>query len=98
MRILLRELGILYVAFMKARRPILPEPAIQYADFAAWQRDWLCDETLEAQTEYWKKRLDGAPLALDLATDRPRPPVQTFCGATESFTIPKAQTQELKEL
>jgi len=58
----------------------LAEPALQYADFADWQRRWLTGEVLEAQLGYWRERLAGLP-PLDLPTDRPRPSVQSFRGA-----------------
>jgi len=65
----------------------LPELPIQYADFAHWQRQWFRGEVLEQQLSYWRTRLAGLP-ALDVPTDRPRPAVQTFRGATEAFTLP----------
>ena len=58
----------------------LPALPFQYADFAAWQRAWLQGETLEAQLSYWRAQLEGAPAALSLRGDRPRPAVQTFEG------------------
>ena len=54
---------------------------MQYADYAAWQREWLKGEVLEGQLGWWKQQLAGAPPVLELPTDRPRPAVQTFRGA-----------------
>ncbi|HKV07841.1 MAG TPA: amino acid adenylation domain-containing protein, partial [Thermoanaerobaculia bacterium] len=68
------------VAALYAGQP-LPALPVQYADFAVWQREWLAGETLERQLAYWRERLAGAPV-VELPTDRPRPPVQTFRGAT----------------
>ena len=72
-----RELTALYAALSSGRPSPLPPLPIQYADYAAWQRDFLQGETLETQRAYWRRALAGAPLALDLPTDRPRPAVRT---------------------
>ncbi|HSS52516.1 MAG TPA: amino acid adenylation domain-containing protein, partial [Thermoanaerobaculia bacterium] len=60
----------------------LPELPIQYADFAVWQREWLSGAELERQLAFWRRELEGAPAALELPTDRPRPPVVSFRGAS----------------
>jgi amino acid adenylation domain-containing protein len=91
--VLVRELGALYEARAAARRHALDEPAIQYADFAEWQRGWLRGDELERQTGYWRGRLEGAPPSLDLPADRPRPPEMNYRGAT----VPLELTAELSE-
>ncbi|MEG4288204.1 amino acid adenylation domain-containing protein [Microcoleus sp. C2C3] len=103
--IFMRELSALYEAFsqgvpsLQGTTPApLPELPIQYADFAVWQRQWLQGEVLETQLNYWKQQLAGAPPLLELATDRPRPPVQTFRGGSESFELNHHLTQQLKRL
>ncbi|HSF39927.1 MAG TPA: amino acid adenylation domain-containing protein [Thermoanaerobaculia bacterium] len=79
MGVLVREVAALYPAFSQGRPSPLPELPIQYADFARWQRGWLRGEVLEEEIAYWRETLAGvAPL--ELPTDRPRPPVQTFRG------------------
>ncbi|MBJ6766241.1 non-ribosomal peptide synthetase, partial [Myxococcaceae bacterium JPH2] len=88
MGILMREMAELYSAFVDARVPALPELPVQYADYAVWQRGWLQGSTLESQLDYWKHQLAGAPRALELLTDRPRPAVQTFRGATCAVSWP----------
>ncbi|NET07737.1 MAG: amino acid adenylation domain-containing protein [Symploca sp. SIO2B6] len=98
MGILVRELSVLYEAFSTDRPSPLPELPIQYADFAAWQRQWLQGEVLDTQLSYWQKQLSGKIPVLQLPTDRPRPRVQTFRGARLSFSIPKSLTEELKAL
>ena len=74
----------------------LPELAIQYADFAVWQRQWLTGEVLERQLNYWKQQLASVPPLLELPTDKPRPPVQTYCGAIAQFQLDPNLTKELQ--
>jgi amino acid adenylation domain-containing protein len=76
------EIGTLYDAFIHGKPSPLPELAIQYADFAAWQREWLQGEPLERQLSYWKTQLAGAPPVLELPTDRHRPAAPRHRGAT----------------
>jgi amino acid adenylation domain-containing protein/non-ribosomal peptide synthase protein (TIGR01720 family) len=94
---LLRELGALYPAFCEGRPSPLPDLPIQYADFARWQRDWFQGEALERQLAYWRLQLKGIQ-ALELATDRPRPPVQSMRGATLAFPIPRSLADPLRAL
>ena len=61
-----------------------PELPVQYADYAAWQREWLQGEVLEAQLGYWQRQLAGACRVLELPTDRPRPAVQTLSRRTRA--------------
>ncbi len=68
--VLVRELSALYAAFAAGGPSPLPEPGVQYGDFAAWQRQWLSGETLEGQMSYWRQRLAGLA-ALQLPGDRP---------------------------
>ncbi|MCY1023460.1 non-ribosomal peptide synthase/polyketide synthase [Pyxidicoccus sp. MSG2] len=98
MGVLVRELGLLYATYAQRRESPLPELPVQYADYALWQRDWLRGEALERQVTYWKQRLAGAPAALDLPLDHARPPVQSFRGASVSFTLPRALTGQLQAL
>ncbi len=98
MGVLIRELTTLYEAYATGQESPLPELGIQYADYAHWQRGWLQGEVLERQLGYWKKQLDGAPALLELPTDYPRPPVQTFRGAHKSLTLPEQLTNDLKAL
>ena len=80
------ELSALYGAFLAGEPSPVPELPIQYADFAVWQREWLEGEALEEQLSYWRERLaDLAPL--ELPTDRPRPAVQSFGGATRPLRL-----------
>jgi non-ribosomal peptide synthetase component F len=96
--ILWRELRLLYEAFRKGERVSLPELHVQYTDFAIWQRRYLSDERLEYEVGFWKKFLDGAPVALELPTDHPRPPVEGHRGARVGFELGKTQVEALRKL
>jgi non-ribosomal peptide synthetase component F len=93
----MREVAELYDAFRSGRPSPLPELAVQYADFAAWQRGWLKGEPLDRQLAYWRTKLDRLPL-LELPTDRPRPQVQMLDGASVQATIPRALADRLKRV
>ena len=82
-----REVAALYRAFAAGQPSDLPEPPLQYADFAHWQRRWLQGEVLEAQIAYWKERLAGAPALLELPADRARPPVLSYRGAVRPVAL-----------
>ncbi|BDI30441.1 hypothetical protein CCAX7_24920 [Capsulimonas corticalis] len=75
-----RELEQLYDGFRSGREVTLPEMTAQYADYALWQRQQLQGETLERLETYWREQLAGAPAALDLPTDFPRPAFQHLRG------------------
>ena len=64
----------------QAQADPLPELAIQYADYAVWQRQWIEGEILQQQARYWKTHLAGAPALLELPADHPRPAQQDFAG------------------
>ncbi|MEH2261606.1 non-ribosomal peptide synthetase [Nostoc sp.] len=98
MGIFFKELEVLYDAFTKGQPNPLPELTIQYADFALWQRKWLTEEVQEKQLEYWKQQLAGAPPLLELPTDYPRLPIQTFSGATKRFKLEEHLTSQLVTL
>src|SRR6185436_7997200 len=76
----------------------LPELPVQYADFARWQRRWLAGEVLDEQIEYWRRRLAGAPAALDLPADRPRPPVRGTRGGGVPVTVPEEPATAVRRL
>jgi len=71
---------------------------IQYADYSCWQRKLLEGEALQRQLEYWKRRLAGAPEALDLPIDHPRPAVQTFRGGEQQIEISETLWRGLRQL
>ena len=97
MRSLIREVAALYEAFSNNKPSPLTELPIQYADFAVWQRQWS-KEHLQNHLSYWKQQLAGATTVLELPTDKPRPAVQTFRGATTYFQLSPSLTEKLKSL
>ncbi|QRK14210.1 LLM class flavin-dependent oxidoreductase [Archangium violaceum] len=96
--ILFKELVTLYEAFSAGRPSPLPELPIQYADFAWWQRRHLEGEALARHVEYWKQQLAGAPPLLELPSDHPRPPAQTFRGGSVPFQLDAGLSRKLKQL
>ena len=94
--LLSHEIAAHYVAFAGSDAPAVAPLPIQYADFAAWQNRWLDDDALAPQLEYWKRQLGGELAALSLPTDRPRPAVQTFDGASHAFDVPDALHETLR--
>jgi aspartate racemase len=93
-----RELATLYAAFSAGQpAPLAPLP-IQYADYAAWQRQWLEGNTLQDQLGYWKRQLAGKLPVLELPADRPRPAVQSFRGARAAHALPASLVESLKAL
>ncbi|MEH2381364.1 MAG: amino acid adenylation domain-containing protein [Nostoc sp.] len=96
MGIFIKELSNLYRGFTLSSPLLLAELPIQYADFAVWQRQWLTEEIQKQQLNYWKQQLAGATPLLELPTDKPRPPIQTFCGATQEFQIDQNLSKQIK--
>ncbi|HYO72515.1 MAG TPA: amino acid adenylation domain-containing protein, partial [Archangium sp.] len=96
MGILVREVAALYQAFASGQPSPLPELPVQYADYAIWQRQWLQGAALEQQLSFWRQQLSGAPAALELPTDKPRPPVQSHRGAHLGVHLPQALSEALK--
>ncbi|MFI2352997.1 amino acid adenylation domain-containing protein [Streptomyces sp. NPDC019443] len=96
-RILRRELGALYEAFRASEPDPLPPLPAQYADFAVWQREWLADDVLDSQLDYWHGKLDALPV-LELPTDRPRPQTRSSEGGATGFTVPAETAKALRAL
>ena len=92
------ELSTLYSAAVQGRPSPLAELPIQYVDFSDWQRSRLAGGGLQAQIDYWKQQLKGAPSLLELPYDYPRPSIQSFRGASRRFTIDAELTGAWREL
>ncbi|SEI05570.1 amino acid adenylation domain-containing protein, partial [Rheinheimera pacifica] len=81
MSILVKEFVALYQAFIAGEEVVLPSMTLQYADFAAWQRNYLTGDVLQKQLDYWAEQLVEAPVVHSLPLDYPRPKTNTFNGA-----------------
>ncbi len=95
--VFIRELAALYAAYAAGQPSSLPDLAFQYSDYTLWQRHHLKPETVEAQLAYWRKQLADTA-ELKLPTDRPRPPIPTYRGATHFMEFPKRLIDPLAAL
>ncbi len=86
--LLIDELAALYTSSIQESLPSLPPLPLQYADFARWQRTWLSGAVLHDQLGWWRERLAGAPPALDLPADHPRPPQSSGRGGMRKALLP----------
>jgi amino acid adenylation domain-containing protein len=98
MGVLARELSVLYRAYAQGGEDPLEPLAVQYADYAAWQRRWLSGEVLTRQSAYWRETLSDAPALLELPTDRRRPAQQDYAGAFVGLELDEELTAGLKAL
>jgi amino acid adenylation domain-containing protein len=96
--VLIHELNVLYRAFRDGAADPLPPLPVQYADYAAWQRQWVEGEVLEAQAAYWTRTLAGAPELLELPTDRARSARQDHAGAWLGVELDEELTAGLRAL
>jgi myxalamid-type polyketide synthase MxaB len=92
------EFTALYKSEVEGTPSPLPELKTDYADFVKWQAETVSGKSGDRLWGYWKNELAGSLPALDLPTDRPRPPVQTYRGDLEYVTISEATTNALREL
>ncbi|GGA41733.1 hypothetical protein GCM10010981_33430 [Dyella nitratireducens] len=96
--VLVREISALYSAYRQGRADPLPALAIQYADYAVWQREEAQRALLQTQAAYWSAQLEGAPALLALPTDRPRPAVQSYVGDQLTWTFASPAEHALRTL
>ncbi len=92
-----RELAALYAAAIEGRADPLPPPAVQYADWAAAQRERLGGAALAALVAHWRERLRDLP-ALGLPLDFARPVRQEFAGARHDFAVPASAAARLRAI
>ncbi|MEV7600679.1 non-ribosomal peptide synthase/polyketide synthase [Kitasatospora sp. NPDC089797] len=97
MGVVLDELCTAYAALARGAAPELAPVAVQYPDFAAWQREQLSGVRLEAELAHWKRRLAGA-VPPELPLDHPRRGEEAGPGAVHAFTVPAPLTARLREL
>ena len=95
--VLVQELEIIYQAEKENTSVSLPPLALQYADYSRWQAEMLANAEGERLWAYWQQMTGELPV-LNLPTDRPRPPIQTYQGATVPFKLGAELTQRLKAL
>ncbi|MFJ6608718.1 amino acid adenylation domain-containing protein [Streptomyces sp. NPDC091289] len=95
---LLTDLSAAYRARLAGAAPDLPPLAARYTDYAHWQRTLLDGGHLQGQADFWRRTLHGAPAALDLPTDRPRPETPTGRGGFVPFTLPDEVATGLRSL
>ncbi len=93
-----RDLGAFYAALKEAQPAEMPELAVQYADYAAWQRERLTPDALASELTYWKGKLAGSSGVLALPTDRPCPATRSFHGAVRRFSLSAEVSAALKRL
>lgn len=97
-QVFLPELRTFYEDALAARPHTLPEAPVRYSDYAHWQRERMRGDLLNDQLLYWKEQLAAIPAVLELPTDRPRPPIQTYRGSMQPFALSKRLTDALKAL
>jgi hypothetical protein len=97
-QVLLSELAALYDAYAVGEPSPLPDLAIQFADYAFWQRRYLQDGVLQKQLAYWRKQLAGEIPALAWPKGKPRPLQQSFRGSIQPFAFPQSLTKSIKSL
>lgn len=96
--LLLTELGAQYSAEKAGVPALLPALDSQYADYVRWQAEMLAGPEGERLWAYWRKQLSGRLPSLELPTDRPRPPVPTYRGASYDFNLNDGLSSRLKAL
>jgi thioesterase domain-containing protein/acyl carrier protein len=98
MQLMARELASVYGAFSNGKPSPLPDLPIGYGDYSEWQHQWLGTEQVHQQLSYWKKQLQNAPPVLELPKDGPRPPEQTFQGASQIVGLSHPIITGIKQL
>ena len=96
--ILITEFNQLYSAYNAGQDNPLPELAIQYTDYAHWQRQWLQGSILEEQLSYWTQHLAGLPQVHGLPLDKTRSQQQSFAGANQQIRLGSEISKPLKAL
>jgi len=95
---LMQELGVFYQAAILGKSAVLPPASAEYSGFVRWQKEMLLGDRGRQLWSYWNKQLCGEVPVLDLMTDNPRPPVQTYGGSSHPFRLGSGLTEELKSL
>ncbi|WP_241527081.1 condensation domain-containing protein, partial [Pseudomonas sp. BIOMIG1N] len=98
MQVMVQELMQLYAAYSQGQECALPALAIQYADYALWQRSWMESGEKARQLEYWLALLGGVQPVLELPFDHPRPAQQSYRGARLDVALEQGLVAALKGL
>ncbi len=97
-RVIFEELSAFYAARVRGVEPHLEPVAVQYPDFAVWEREWLHREVLDRELAFWRRQLGGPLAELALPTDRPASRSAGFRGAARYVSWPRRLTDRLHEL
>lgn len=98
LRVLFKELALLYEARVTGREMNLPALPIQYSDYAHWQHDLLKSPALNERLDYWRKQLDGCIPNLELPTDAPRNAAGSHRGGLAHHVVPAQTLEAIKTL
>ncbi|HKR11859.1 MAG TPA: amino acid adenylation domain-containing protein [Pyrinomonadaceae bacterium] len=98
LEVVIAEMNRLYNTFDQGQQSPLPELAVQYVDYSAWQRQWLQGEVLEQRLAYWRKQLKDAPRRMNLPQQTSLPRVQRFKAARQDVTLSRELIGQLREL
>lgn len=96
--ILAWELSRLYGSFSGSAASDLPGPELQYSDFALWERERLSSGELDHEMEYWREQLGPSVPVIDLPTDRDRPAIRSYRGATIRFELSRSVSEAVRRL
>ncbi len=96
--LILDEVNVFYRAFVTGRKPHLPDPPLQYPDFAQWRRETVEDGAYGDQLRFWRKQLGGELPLLELPADFPRPLTQSFRGSNAFLKLPQTLVRDLSSL
>ncbi len=91
------EIGALYESYVRGSAATLPEPPIQYGDFAVWQREQANSEIVQSELAYWTKQLENLT-PIDFPTDVPRPDFPTYDATITSLLLPPHLTDAIRDI
>lgn len=95
-RVLANEFGVIAAALQAGRSPDLPEPLLQYGDYCRWQKEYFASESFEAEADYWKSKLTGAPY-FEVVPDHERPARPAYRGEILAAILPPELGEQLEE-
>ena len=97
LNLLIDEFSRLYAAAAQGQTLALPPLALQYADYASWQRQWLAEGEGQRQLVYWKAQLGEEHPALSLATDHPRSTQQRHSASRHSVRLGASLSEAIRQ-